>query len=64
MDTPKPSCKLTGHNGNVFVLAGRVSEALREAGQAAKAQEMQARLFECGSYQEALRLFMEYVDVE
>jgi hypothetical protein len=60
----KPKCKLTATDGNVFALAGRVSRALTKAHQPAQAAEMHARLWQCGSYEEALQLFMEYVNVQ
>jgi len=59
----KPKCKLIGTNGNVFALAGRVTRALKEAGQGDKAKEFTTKLFQCGSYDEALQLMMNYVDV-
>ena len=59
----KPKCKLTGTDGNVFALAGGVSQALKRAGQADKAKEFQGKLFKCGSYDEALVLMQEYVEV-
>ena len=60
---PKPACKLVGTDGNVFALAGRVSKALKQAGQAEQAKEFQGKLFQCGSYDEALILMQEYVEV-
>jgi hypothetical protein len=63
MDT-KPRCKLTGTDGNVFALAARVAAALENADQPEKAAEMKTKLLrECHSYDDALRLFMAYVDV-
>lgn len=59
----KPPCQLTETDGNVFSLAGRVSRALKAANQPDKAAEMYTRLRDCQSYDESLRLFMEYVDV-
>jgi hypothetical protein len=59
----KPRCTLTGTDGNVFALAARVAAALENAGQPEKAAEMLAKLWECHSYGDALRLFMTYVDV-
>lgn len=59
----KPRCKLTGTDGNVFALIGRVSATLKQAGQPADATTMARRIMACGSYAEALRIFMEYVDV-
>jgi len=59
----KPIVKLTGTDGNVFALAGKVSRALKAAGQPENAKELSTKLFQCGSYDEALQLMMEYVDV-
>jgi len=61
--TTKPQCKLSGTDGNVFALAGRVAVALKRAKQPDKAEEMYARLRQCPSYDASLQLFMEYVDV-
>ena len=60
----KPRCKLTETNGNVFALAGKVNQALRRAGQGDKCEEFNKRLFVSHSYDEALQLMMEYVEVE
>ena len=62
--TTKPRCQLTGEDGNVFALAGQVTRALRSAGQGDKVSEFTTKLFSCGSYDEALQLMMEYVEVE
>ena len=59
----KPKCKLTSTDGNVFALGGKVSAALKKAGQPDKAKEFTEKLFGCGSYGEALQLIMEYVEV-
>lgn len=59
----KPKCRLTGTDGNVFVLAGRVGSVLKKARQVDKAKEFYEKLPKCGSYDEALRLMMDYVDV-
>ena len=59
----KPKCKLAGTDGNVFALAGQVSRALKRAGQPEQAKDFQGKLFKCGSYDEALQLMMEYVEV-
>ena len=60
----KPVCNLSDCDDNVFILAGRVSKALKRVGQADKAAEFYVRLKKCGSYEEALCLMMEYVEVE
>jgi len=60
----RPPCKLIGADGNVFNLIGLASRALKGAGQADAAKEMQAKVFACGSYDEALSILMDYVDVK
>lgn len=59
----KPKCALIGEDGNVFNLSGIVSRALKKAGQADQAKEFQSKLFQCGSYDEALVLMQDYVEV-
>lgn len=59
----KPKCKLVGTDGNVFALAGRVSAALKKAGQEDKVKEFMECLIKCKSYEEALALMTEYVEV-
>ena len=62
---PKTSIKvrLTGTDGNVFALISRVSKALREGGHPELVTEMQGKVFSCASYDHALQIFMEYVEV-
>ena len=62
--TAKPTCNLTDCDGNVFMLAGQVSRTLKGAGLADKATEFQGKLTTCKSYDEALQLMMQYVEVE
>lgn len=62
--TEKPRCRLIGESGNVFAIMGRVSRALREAGQGDKIGEYVERVTACGSYDEALRITLEYVDMD
>ena len=59
----KPKVKLPGTNGNVFVLSGKVSRALKDAGMQTEAKEFTDKVFNCGSYDEALQLMMKYADV-
>jgi len=61
--TKKPVVRLSGMNGNVFVLLGACSTALRRAGQGDQANELRQKVFAAGSYDEALQLMMQYVDV-
>ncbi|MCD8501296.1 MAG: hypothetical protein LRY71_05950 [Bacillaceae bacterium] len=60
----KPICKLVGEDGNIFWILGRVSRALKENGKANEAMEVSERVLASGSYEEALQIVMEYVEVE
>jgi len=60
----KPRCRLVGENGNIFNLVGIASRVLKKAGMREEAKEMQEKVFQSGSYDEALQIIMEYVDVE
>lgn len=62
-DFKKPIAKLIGADGNVFNLIGIASKALRSAGFPDKAKEMTNKVFDCGSYEEALGILQEYVRV-
>lgn len=60
----KPTVKLTDTDGNVFALAGKVRQALRRAGQDKEAKEFGEKLWKCGSYEQALKLMADYVEIE
>jgi hypothetical protein len=60
---PRPRCRLSGRDGNVFAVIGAVRRALRNAGQADRAREFVERAGAAGSYDEVLRLCFEYADV-
>ncbi|WP_461206084.1 hypothetical protein [Clostridium sp. DL1XJH146] len=60
----KPKCKLLGEDGNIFLILGRVSRTLKDNGEADKAKECSDRVMASGSYDEALSIIMEYVEVE
>lgn len=60
----RPAVKLTGTDGNVFALIGECRKALKAAGQADRANELSQKVFDCKSYDEALALMGEYVEVE
>lgn len=62
-EVKKPKVRLTGTDGNVFALLGLCSRALKAAGQAEQAKELQTKVFSSGSYDEALVLMTEYCDV-
>ena len=58
----KPKVKLIGQNGNIYNILGIASRALKEAGYADEAKEMQTKVFASDSYQEALAIVLRYVD--
>lgn len=60
----KPKCKLVGKDGNIFNLMGIASRTLKEAGLKEKTDEMIQRISKSKSYDEALGIIMEYVEVE
>ncbi len=60
----KPKCKLIGEDGNIFFILGRVGRVLKDNGMADKAKECSDRVMASGSYEQALGIIMEYVDVE
>ena len=59
----KPDCKLIGEDGNIFNLMGLAARTLRHSGLAEQATEMTGRIHECGSYDEALCIIGEYVNI-
>lgn len=64
VEVKKPKAKLIGADGNVFNLIGIASRSLKRAGQNDKATEMSERVMNSASYDEALSIIMEYVEVE
>lgn len=63
-EVQKPKAKLVGANGNIFNLLSIASKSLKTAGQKDKATEMSKRVMSSNSYDEALRIITEYVEVE
>ena len=59
----KPEAKLIGADGNIFNLMGIAMRALKEHDMRDEAKEMCARIFSSKSYDEALQIIMEYVEV-
>ena len=59
----KPKCPLIGQNGNIFVLMGIASKTLKENDMAEQAKEMCGRITASGSYDEALGIIDEYVEI-
>lgn len=62
----KPTCELIGADGNIFNLIGIASRTLRENGLSEQADEMGKRIMggEARSYDEALSIIKEYVEIE
>ena len=60
----KPKCKLVGTDGNVISLLGKVSRTLRNNRMNEQANECVDRVLHTAqSYDDALRIMMEYVEV-
>ena len=59
----KPDCPLIGQDGNIFNLMGIASRTLRQHGRAEEANEMTNRIYQSGSYGEALIIIGEYVNI-
>ena len=59
----KPKCPLIGADGNIFNLMGMASRTLKRSGMADDAKEMCNRITSSGSYDEALGIIGEYVDI-
>lgn len=60
----KPTCKLIGEDGNIFNLMGKASKTLKRNGSNQQAKEMTDKIMNCGSYDEALKIISEYVEIE
>lgn len=59
----KPDCKLIGEDGNIFNLMARAAKTLRENDLSEEAKEMRERITSSGSYDEALCIIGEYVNI-
>ena len=59
----KPDCKLIGEDGNIFNLMARAARTLRENDLPEEAKEMRERVTSSGSYDEALCIIGEYVNI-
>lgn len=59
----KPTVQLTGLDGNVFFIISQVSKALNAAGQHDEMADFQKAAFDAQSYDEVLRLAMDYCEV-
>ena len=59
----KPDCPLIGEDGNVFHLVGIAARTLKRNGLSEQASEMTDKVFGGGSYEEALGIIGEYVNI-
>ena len=59
----KPDCKLIGEDGNIFNLMARAIKTLRENNLPEEAKEMRERITSSGSFDEALCIIGEYVNI-
>lgn len=59
----KPDCPLIGENGNIYNLVGIASRTLKRNGLSDEASEMTENVFGSGSYEEALGIIGEYVNI-
>ena len=62
-DKLKPDAPLIGADGNVFNLMGIASRALKRSGMRDEAAEMCERITSSGSYDKALAIIGEYVNI-
>lgn len=61
--TKKPQCKLIGEDGNIFGIIARVRKTLLKNNLDNEAEEMQNRVINSKSYDEALLIISEYVEI-
>jgi len=59
----KPDCALIGENGNIFNLMAIATRTLKTYDMADRAEEMRNRIKSSGSYEEALCIIGEYVNI-
>jgi len=52
-----------GQSGNIFYILGMAYAALLKEERKPDAEQMCARVLECGSYEESLEIIAEYVDL-
>lgn len=59
----KPDCPLIGDDGNIFYMMSKASRTLKEHGMTEQAQEMRRRITQCQSYDSALSIIGDYVNI-
>ena len=62
-ESVKPDCPLIGQNGNIMNLIGIAGRTLREHGMEQQAAEMFNRITQCQSYDSALSIIGDYVNI-
>jgi len=60
---PKPKVKLTGEDGNSFVILGLVSRALKKVGWTKEQRDLFFKEATSGDYDHLLQTCMKYADV-
>ncbi len=56
-------CPIIGADGNILNLMGIAKRTLINNDMAAQAKQMCSRIYECGSYSEALNVIGDYVNI-
>ena len=59
----KPKCALIGEDGNIFNLMGIASRTLKRNGMNEQAKEMCTRITRSRSYDQALAIISDYVEI-
>lgn len=62
-ESVKPDCPLIGRDGNIYNLLGIAGQTLREHGMEQQATEMFNRITQCQSYDSALSIIGDYVNI-
>ena len=62
-ESVKPDCPLIGRDGNIHNLLGIACQTLREHGMEDQAREMFQRVTQCQSYDSALNIIGDYVNI-
>ena len=62
-ETSKPIVNMKNVSDNIFVVAGVAVNALRKTGQQSQADEMWRRVMTATSYNEALNIVQEHVEI-
>lgn len=63
MSDGKPECALIGEDGNIFNLVSKAKKTLKRDKQFENAEELQNRVLASESYDEAIQIIMDYVEI-